>query len=169
VGFGIEASIMFLYWSVLLGFIQLLFCDDLHRTWCIVLVYQKVLQCFGVIFWSSVKLLVLGSNLWLVLGSSVPGIWGFCCMNLLTKLCSGSLSLCLQLKRYDGFADVSWNTWNTWMNFILRSIQLQIECGGSREYQLRIGPSQAMIKDLAVQHHLLMLNLQLFHSSWRTI
>ena len=35
------------------------------------------------------------------------------------------------------------------MNFVLRSIQLQIECGGSREYQLRTGPSQAMMNDLA--------------------
>jgi hypothetical protein len=35
------------------------------------------------------------------------------------------------------------------MNFVLRSIQLQIECGGSKEYQLRTEPSQAIIKDLA--------------------
>jgi hypothetical protein len=26
---------------------------------------------------------------------------------------------------------------------------MQIECGGSNEYQSRIGPSQALIKDLA--------------------
>lgn len=31
----------------------------------------------------------------------------------------------------------------------LRTIQLQIECGGSKEYQLRTGPSQEIIKDLA--------------------
>jgi hypothetical protein len=36
------------------------------------------------------------------------------------------------------------------MNFVLRSIQLQIECGGSKEYQLRTGPSQEMMKDLAI-------------------
>jgi hypothetical protein len=35
------------------------------------------------------------------------------------------------------------------MNFVLRSTQLQIECGCSREYQLRTGPSHAMMKDLA--------------------
>jgi hypothetical protein len=35
------------------------------------------------------------------------------------------------------------------MNFVLRSTQLQIECGCSREYQFRTGPSQAMMKDLA--------------------
>jgi hypothetical protein len=35
------------------------------------------------------------------------------------------------------------------MNFVLRSTQLQTECGCSREYQFRTGPSQAMIKDLA--------------------
>jgi hypothetical protein len=35
------------------------------------------------------------------------------------------------------------------MNFVLRLTQLQIECGGSREYQLRTGPSHAMMKDLA--------------------
>jgi hypothetical protein len=35
------------------------------------------------------------------------------------------------------------------MNFVLRSIQLQIECGGSKEYQLRTGPLQAMMKDFA--------------------
>jgi hypothetical protein len=31
----------------------------------------------------------------------------------------------------------------------LEIVQLHIECGSSREYQLRIGPSQAMMKDLA--------------------
>jgi hypothetical protein len=35
------------------------------------------------------------------------------------------------------------------MNFVLRSTQLQTECGRSREYQLRTGPSHAMMKDLA--------------------
>jgi hypothetical protein len=88
-------------------------------------------------------------NAWIVVLSTVLGICDFCYMNLLMKLWSGSLSLCLQLKRSDGFAEVSWNTWNAWMNFVLRSIQLQIECRGSKEYQLRIGPSQVMMKDLA--------------------
>jgi hypothetical protein len=32
----------------------------------------------------------------IVVLSSVPGVWDFCYMNLLTKFCSGSLSLCLQ-------------------------------------------------------------------------
>jgi hypothetical protein len=44
---------------------------------------------------------------WIVVLSFVPRIWDFCCMNLLTKLCSGSLSLCLQLKMSEGFAEVS--------------------------------------------------------------
>jgi hypothetical protein len=70
-------------------------------------------------------------------------------MNLLTKLCNGSLSFWLQLYRFDDFATVSWNIWKAWMNFVLRSIQLEIECGGSKEYQLRTGPSQEMMKDLA--------------------
>jgi hypothetical protein len=35
------------------------------------------------------------------------------------------------------------------MNFVLRSTQLQTECGGSKEYQFSTGPSQAMMKDLA--------------------
>jgi hypothetical protein len=35
------------------------------------------------------------------------------------------------------------------MNFVLRSTQLKTECGCSREYQIRTGPSQAMMKDLA--------------------
>jgi hypothetical protein len=35
------------------------------------------------------------------------------------------------------------------MNFVLRSTQLQNQCGCSKEYQLRIGPSHAMMKDLA--------------------
>jgi hypothetical protein len=35
------------------------------------------------------------------------------------------------------------------MNFVLRSTQLQTECGGSKGYQFRTGPSQAMMKDLA--------------------
>jgi hypothetical protein len=35
------------------------------------------------------------------------------------------------------------------MNFVLRSNQLHIECGCSKEYQFRTGPSQAMMKDLA--------------------
>jgi hypothetical protein len=34
------------------------------------------------------------------------------------------------------------------MNFVLRSTHLQTECGGSKEYQFRIGLSQAMMKDL---------------------
>jgi hypothetical protein len=33
--------------------------------------------------------------------------------------------------------------------FCLEVNQLQIECGGNREYQLRTGPSQEMMKDLA--------------------
>jgi hypothetical protein len=53
------------------------------------------------------------------------------------------------LYRSDDFAAVSWNIWKAWMNFVLWSIQLQIDCGGSREYQLRTGPSQEKIKDLA--------------------
>jgi hypothetical protein len=44
---------------------------------------------------------------WIVVLPYIRGIWDFCCMNLVTKLCSGSLSLCLQLKRSDGFAEVS--------------------------------------------------------------
>jgi hypothetical protein len=35
------------------------------------------------------------------------------------------------------------------MNFVLRSTQLQTECGCSREYQFGTRPSQAMMKDLA--------------------
>jgi hypothetical protein len=35
------------------------------------------------------------------------------------------------------------------MNFVLRSTQLQTECGGSKEYQFNTGPSQVMMKDLA--------------------
>jgi hypothetical protein len=35
------------------------------------------------------------------------------------------------------------------MNFVLRSTQLKTECGCSREYQFRTGPSQAMMKDFA--------------------
>jgi hypothetical protein len=35
------------------------------------------------------------------------------------------------------------------MNFVLRSTQLQTECGCSREYQFKTGLSQAMMKDLA--------------------
>jgi hypothetical protein len=35
------------------------------------------------------------------------------------------------------------------MNFVLRSTQLQTECGDSKEYQFSTGPSQAMMKDLA--------------------
>jgi hypothetical protein len=70
-------------------------------------------------------------------------------MNLLTKFRNGSLSFCLQLYRSDDSAAVSWNNWNACMNFVLRSTQLQTECGCSREYQFRIGPSQAMMKDLS--------------------
>jgi hypothetical protein len=33
--------------------------------------------------------------------------------------------------------------------FCLEIIQLQTECGGSKEYQFSTGPSQAMMKDLA--------------------
>jgi hypothetical protein len=35
------------------------------------------------------------------------------------------------------------------MNIVLRLTQLQTECGCSREYQFRTGPSHAMMKDLA--------------------
>jgi hypothetical protein len=37
----------------------------------------------------------------------------------------------LQLYRSDASAVVSWNIWNACMNFVLRSTQLQTECGGS--------------------------------------
>jgi hypothetical protein len=46
-------------------------------------------------------------NAWIVVLSSVPEIWDFCYMNLFTKLCNGSQSVCLQLKRSDGFGEVS--------------------------------------------------------------
>jgi hypothetical protein len=36
------------------------------------------------------------------------------------------------------------------MNFVLRSTQLQTECGGNKEYQFKTGSSQAMMKDLAI-------------------
>jgi hypothetical protein len=55
----------------------------------------------------------------------------------------------LQLYRSDDSAVVSSNIGNACMNFVLRSTQLQTECGCSREYQFKTGPSQAMIKDLA--------------------
>jgi hypothetical protein len=47
------------------------------------------------------------TSTWIVVLSYVAGICDFCCMNLLTKLYNGSLSLCLQLKKSDGFAEVS--------------------------------------------------------------
>jgi hypothetical protein len=53
---------------------------------------------------------------------------------------------CTDLK---DFTVVSWNIWKAWMNFVMRSIQLKIECGGNREYQLRTTLSQDMMKDLA--------------------
>jgi hypothetical protein len=70
-------------------------------------------------------------------------------MNLLTKFRNGSLSFCLQLYKFDDSTVVSWNIWNACMNFVLRSTQLQTECGCSRESQFRTGPSQVMMKDLA--------------------
>jgi hypothetical protein len=85
----------------------------------------------------------------IVVLSSASRIWDLCCMNLLTKFRNGSLSFYLQLYRSDDSAVVSWNIWNACMNFVLRTTQLQTECGCSREYQFRIGPSQAMMKDLA--------------------
>jgi hypothetical protein len=78
---------------------------------------------------------------------SASGIWDLCCMNLLTKFRNGSLSFCLQLYRSDDWDVASWNIWNAWMDFVLMSTQLQIECGCSREYQLRTRPSHAMMKD----------------------
>jgi hypothetical protein len=62
VEFEIEASILFLYYLVLLGLVQLLFFGALHQIWFIVSIRQKVLQCFGVLFWSSAKLLILESD-----------------------------------------------------------------------------------------------------------
>jgi hypothetical protein len=57
----------------------------------------------------------------IVVLSSASRIWDLCCMNLLTKFRSGSLSFCLQLYRSDDSTVVSWNIWNAWMNFVLRS------------------------------------------------
>jgi hypothetical protein len=46
-------------------------------------------------------------SVWIVVLSSASGIWDLCCMNLLTKFRSGSLSFCLQLYRSDDLAVVS--------------------------------------------------------------
>jgi hypothetical protein len=43
----------------------------------------------------------------IVVLSSTSGIWDLCCMNLLTKFHSGSLSFCLQLYRSDDSTVVS--------------------------------------------------------------
>jgi hypothetical protein len=48
-------------------------------------------------------------NALIVVLSSAYGMWDLCCMNLLTKFRSGSLSFCLQLYKSDAPAVVSWN------------------------------------------------------------
>jgi hypothetical protein len=48
-------------------------------------------------------------NALIVVFSSASRIWDLCCMNLLTKFRSGSLSFCLQLYKSDASAVVSWN------------------------------------------------------------
>jgi hypothetical protein len=97
--------------------------------------------------------LVLESDPWSVLeslfyhplrGSGISAAWIFLQSSVVV-----SLSFCLQLYRSDDSAVVSWNIWNACMNFVLRSTQLQTECGCSREYQFRTKPSQVMMKDLA--------------------
>jgi uncharacterized protein YhhL (DUF1145 family) len=63
VDFGVEVSMSFLYFLVVLHFVQLLFCDYRHRTKCTLQVHEKVHQLSWVSFTSDVKLLVLESDL----------------------------------------------------------------------------------------------------------
>jgi hypothetical protein len=103
----------FLCCLVELRFVQLLFCDDHHRTRCTLQVHEKVHQLSWVSFASNVKLLVLESwsqtliSALIVVLSSASGICDLCCMNLFTKFRNGSLSFCLQLYKSDDSAVVS--------------------------------------------------------------
>jgi hypothetical protein len=60
---------LFLCCLALLHFAQQVFCDDLHRTWCILPVHERVRQCFWAPFGSNMRLSVLESDPWSVLVS----------------------------------------------------------------------------------------------------
>jgi hypothetical protein len=104
VGFESEVSTPFLCCLALIHFVRQLFCGDLHQTWCIHLVHEKVHQCFWV-FWVRCEAVGPGVrpliSAWIVVLSSASGIWDLYCMNLLTKFRNGSLSFCLQLYKFD--------------------------------------------------------------------
>jgi hypothetical protein len=105
----------------------------------------------------------------IVVLSSASRIWDLCYMNLLTKFRNGFLYFCLQSYSSDDSAVVSWNIWNAYMSFVLRLTQLQTECGCSKEYQFRIGPSQAMMKDLASATSSPPAEFTAIHISWEIV